>query len=187
MVVQAMLSGVTEKPVHNGTSNYRDVFVDAAGTGYLLYASGFMLEQALSLPFTVLPAVMERIAFSRQPPSPVPAGADFRNGIAAAVTDRYGNLVDVDDVAITLLLMPQVMFTETYEGGTPRKALLHTEPVMYTKRGIAHFPNASVTVSCDCFWVEARSGILASSRSIPMIVVPAEVRCQTPAIWHLGV
>jgi hypothetical protein len=158
------LHGTTTVNAINGMATFKDLWIDQAGSGYMLAASSAALTGVTSTPFAITPDTvpfLSHLEFLVQPTN-VPAGSNMGPPIQVAVRDLFGNTVTTARDSITLAPI----------GGAYPGVLSGTRTVAAVN-GVATFSDLRIDqASPNPYWLAASAPGLLPVNSTPFLVAP---------------
>jgi hypothetical protein len=157
--VGGTLGGTTTVRAAAGVAAFTNLAIDAAGTGYTLFAFDSEGLQANSTAFNIV-SVASRLVFATQPASAT-AGSTIAPDVEVLVEDAAGNVVTGDSSSVTVAV-----------GANPGGGTLSGSTTVTATSGVAVFSTLSINKSGNGYTLTAADGGLIGATSSSFNIIP---------------
>ena len=156
------LSGTTTVSASSGVATFSGLNINLAGANKVLSASSAGVITATTSPaFSIIPAAVNKLAFTTQPSATTVAGTAFATQPVVTVQDQFGNTVTSSSAAIALTLTTG---TGTLSGTTTVSA----------SSGVATFSGLNINlVGANKVLTASTAGVTSATTSPVFSITPA--------------
>ena len=159
----AVLLGTVTRNAAAGVATFNAVKVTKTAAVYTLIASDGALTGATSMPFLVMAAPVDHLAFTQAPPNGI-AGVTLTPATNVTLLDAFNNVCDNQIAPISLTLL-----------ANPGNATLSGTATVMTVNGVATFSTLSLANAASGYTLAAATSGVTGSTSTAFSITPAAI------------